>query len=136
MISWLNERKNKKEKKWIVTKQKSLSLVQVNCFQVFVCKLLLPGRFFDLSSFETFVMANFLIIEYYGILIDWDSQLYLVGKMDDAVSFYKLYTLIIIWEMCMILFVLAMAINPFSKIWAIYRNILRQIKDTVLQMTF
>lgn len=43
---WLNERKNKKEKKWIVTKQNLFSLVQVNCFQVLVCKLLLPGRFF------------------------------------------------------------------------------------------
>ena len=37
--------------------------------------------------------------------MDRDSQLYLVGKMDDPVSVYRLYTLIIIWEICMILFI-------------------------------
>ena len=60
-----------------------------------MCKLLLPGSF-NLSSFETSVMVNCSIIEYYGILMDRDSQLYLVGKMDDPVSVYRLYTLIII----------------------------------------
>ena len=59
-------------------------------------KLLLSGRFFDLSSFETSVKVNCSIIEYYGMLMDWDSQLYLVGEVDDTVSFYKLYTLVII----------------------------------------
>lgn len=119
MPSWLNEGKNKKEKKWIVIKQKSLYLVQVNCFQVLACKLLLSGRFFDLSSFETSVMVNCSIIEYYGMLMDWGSQLYLVWKMDDTVSFYKLYTVVIIWEICMMPFVLATAINPFSKVWSV-----------------
>ena len=53
------------------------------------------------------------------MLMERDSQLYLVGKMDDTVSFYKLYTLVIIWEICMKLFVLATAINPFSKVWSV-----------------